>query len=170
LGHRDRGPGRRAKDYEVGAIREFAEECGYTVHGFAPTTRAVKALAEAGVTASTVASLIENPLPEAQSKELWIIDESSLLGTRQVNRLLHRARDARVARIIFVGDQRQHHAIEAGRPLHQMQQAGMRVARLDLIRRQRDPGLRKALITRRMARSPRRSTSWTAQGESKRSE
>jgi ATP-dependent exoDNAse (exonuclease V) alpha subunit len=58
---------------------------------------------------------------------------------------LHRARDARVARIIFVGDQRQHHAIEAGRPLHQMQQAGMRVARLDLIRRQRDPELRKAV-------------------------
>jgi conjugative relaxase-like TrwC/TraI family protein len=134
-----------AKTRTVGAIREFAEERGYAVHGFAPTTRAVKALAEVGVTARTVASLIENPLPEAKSKELWIIDESSLLGTRQVNCLLHKARDARVARIIFVGDQRQHHAIEAGRPLHQMQQAGMRVARLDTIRRQRDPELRKAV-------------------------
>ena len=134
-----------AKTTTVGAIREFAEERGYIVHGFAPTTRAVKALAEAGVTARTVASLIENPLPQAQSKELWIIDESSLLGTRQVNALLHRARDASVARIVFVGDQRQHHAIEAGRPLHQMQQAGMRVAQLDTIRRQRDPELRKAV-------------------------
>ena len=134
-----------AKTTTVGAIREFAEERGYAVRGFAPTTRAVKALAEAGVTARTVASLIENPLPQAQSKELWIIDESSLLGTRQVNALLHRARDAGVARIVFVGDQRQHHAIEAGRPLHQMQQAGMRVARLDTIRRQRDPELRKAV-------------------------
>ena len=117
-----------AKTTTVGAIREFAEQRGYAVRGFAPTTRAVKALAEAGVTARTVASLIENPLPEAQSKELWIIDESSLLGTRQVNAVLHRARDAGVARIVFVGDQRQHHAIEAGRPLHQMQQAGMRRA------------------------------------------
>ena len=97
------------------------------------------------VGARTVASLIENPLQQTHSKELWIVDESSLLGTRQVNRLLHKARDARVARIIFVGDQRQHHAIEAGRPLHQMQQAGMRVARLDMIRRQRDPELRKAV-------------------------
>src|SRR5260370_36488450 len=91
--------------------------------------RAVKALAEVGVTARTVASLIENPLPEAKSKELWIIDESSLLGTRQVNCLLHKARDARVARIIFVGDQRQHHSIEAGLPVHQRRQAGMTVLR-----------------------------------------
>ncbi|MBF6558759.1 MAG: relaxase domain-containing protein [Candidatus Binataceae bacterium] len=134
-----------AKTTTVGAIREFAEQRGYAVRGFAPTTRAVKALADAGVPARTVASLIENPLPEAQSKELWIIDESSLLGARQVNALLHRARDAGVARIVFVGDQRQHHAIEAGRPLHQMQQAGMRVAQLDTIRRQRDPELRKAV-------------------------
>jgi conjugative relaxase-like TrwC/TraI family protein len=134
-----------AKTTTVGAIRELAEVYGYKVCGFAPTTRAVKALAEAGVAARTVASLIENPLPEAQSKELWIIDESSLLGTGQVNGLLRKARDAGVARIVFVGDQHQHHAIEAGRPLYQMQQAGMRVARLDLIRRQRDPELRKAV-------------------------
>jgi len=46
---------------------------------------------------------------------------------------------------VFVGDQHQHHAIEAGRPIHQMQQAGMPVARLDTIRRQRDPMLREAV-------------------------
>ena len=134
-----------AKTTTIGTICEFAVEQGYAVRGFAPTTRAVKALGEAGVSARTVASLIENPLQQTHSKELWIVDESSLLGTRQVNRLLHKARGARVARIVFVGDQRQHHAIEAGRPLQQMQQAGMRVARLDMIRRQRDPELRKAV-------------------------
>ena len=50
------------------------------------------------------------------SKQIWVIDESSLLPTRQVNRILHKAREESVERIIFVGDQRQHHAIEAGRP------------------------------------------------------
>ena len=129
----------------LGAIRELAEQRGFIVRGFAPTTRAVKALNEAGVAAHTVASLIENPPARVHGKELWIIDESSLLGTKQVNALLYKAREAHVARIVFVGDQRQHHAIEAGRPLHQMQQAGMRVARLDVIRRQRDPELRKAV-------------------------
>jgi hypothetical protein len=49
-----------AKTTTVAAIREFAEEHGYAVRGFAPTTRAVKALSEAGVESRTVASLIEN--------------------------------------------------------------------------------------------------------------
>ena len=134
-----------AKTTTVGAIREFAEEHGYAVRGFAPTTRAVKALSDTGVESRTVASLIENKISNAGRQELWIIDESSLLATRQVNSLLRRAREARVERIVFVGDQHQHHAIEAGRPIHQMQQAGMPVARLDTIRRQRDPMLRGAV-------------------------
>ena len=134
------------KTTTVGAIREFAEEQGYEVHGFAPTTRAVKALSDAGTTARTIASLLEDRSPAALTKQVWIVDESSLLPTRQVNRLLHKAREARVERIIFVGDQRQHHAIEAGRPISQMQSAGMAVARLETIRRQRDPELRQAVM------------------------
>lgn len=134
-----------AKTTTVGAIREFAEEHGYAVRGFAPTTRAVNALSEAGVESRTVASLIENKISHAGRQELWIVDESSLLATRQVSRLLHKAREAGVERIVFVGDQHQHHAIEAGRPIHQMQQAGMPLARLDTIRRQRDPMLREAV-------------------------
>jgi hypothetical protein len=77
--------------------------------------------------------------------EVWIIDESSLLATRQVHTLLHQARATQVARVIFVGDQRQHGAIEAGRPIAQLQQAGMETAQLHIIRRQRDPALRKAV-------------------------
>ena len=92
-----------------------------------------------------MASLLASPLPDRAPKELWIIDESSLLGTRQMNALLHKAREAGVGRVVFVGDQRQHHAIEAGRPIQQMQQAGMPVARLETIRRQLDPGLREAV-------------------------
>ena len=92
-----------------------------------------------------MASLLASPLPDRAPKELWIIDESSLLGTRQMNALLHKAREAGVGRVVFVGDQRQHHAIEAGRPIQQMQRAGMPVARLETIRRQLDPGLREAV-------------------------
>lgn len=134
-----------AKTTTVGAIAEFAREHGYSVQGFAPTTRAVKSLSEAGVNARTVASLVQNPSAPAGQKEFWIVDESSLLSTRQMNGLLHGARHRGIERIVFLGDQRQHHAIEAGRPVYQMQQAGMRVARLEVIRRQRDPNLRQAV-------------------------
>ncbi len=134
-----------AKTTTVGALNDFAENAGYAVRGFAPTTRALKALSEAGVQSRTVASLLAGPLPDRAPKELWIIDESSLLGTQQMNALLHNAREASAARVVFVGDQRQHHAIEAGRPIQQMQEAGMVVARLETIRRQLDPGLREAV-------------------------
>jgi ATP-dependent exoDNAse (exonuclease V) alpha subunit len=76
---------------------------------------------------------------------IWMVDESSLLSARRMNGLLHYARDQRVDRVVFIGDQRQHHAIEAGRPMYQVQQAGIPVARLDTIRRQRDPQLRQAV-------------------------
>ncbi len=106
-----------AKTTTVGAIREFAEEHGYRLYGFAPTTRAVKSLSEAGIPATTVASLLESRSAQRIEREIWIVDESSLLPTRQVNRLLHKANDEGVVRVVFVGDQRQHHAIEAGRPI-----------------------------------------------------
>ena len=80
-----------AKTTTVGAIREFAEDHGYAVYGFAPTTRAVKSLSEAAVSASTVASLLESQSARGASNEVWIVDESSLLSTRQVNRLLRKA-------------------------------------------------------------------------------
>src|SRR5579875_3277577 len=134
-----------AKTTTVGAIRGLAQERGWFVHGFGPTSGSVKALAEAGVMARTVASLLENPPVEKQGRELWIVDESSLLATRQVNRLLHLAKQTGVERIVFVGDERQHHAIEAGRPLYQMRQASMTTASLTVIRRQRDPELRQAV-------------------------
>src|SRR5512146_2134287 len=60
------------KTTTVAAIREFAEEHGYSVHGFAPTTRAVKALSEAGLPSRTVASLLENDLSGPSQRQLWI--------------------------------------------------------------------------------------------------
>ena len=47
--------------------------------------------------------------------------------------------------MLLVGDKRQHEAVEAGRPYHQLQQAGMQTARLDEIVRQKDPALKEAV-------------------------
>ena len=41
--------------------------------------------------------------------------------------------------MLLVGDVRQHHAIEAGRPYQQLQAAGMDTATLETIVRQQDP-------------------------------
>ena len=46
---------------------------------------------------------------------------------------------------LFVGDTRQHEAVEAGRPYAQLQEAGLRTAHLDEIIRQKDPALKEAV-------------------------
>ena len=132
------------KTTSLRAIRDAAERDGYGVEGFAPTSRAAQKLEEAGIPSTTLQHhLARETRAEVEPKRLYILDESSLAGTRQFNELLHRlgARD----RILLVGDVRQHEAVEAGRPYYQMQQAGMRTAHLDEIVRQKDPTLRKAV-------------------------
>lgn len=47
--------------------------------------------------------------------------------------------------MLLIGDTRQHQAVEAGRPFEQLQQAGMRTAKLDEIVRQKDPALKTAV-------------------------
>jgi ATP-dependent exoDNAse (exonuclease V) alpha subunit len=47
--------------------------------------------------------------------------------------------------VLFIGDIRQHQGVEAGRPFEQLQDAGMRTAKLDEIVRQQDPALKSAV-------------------------
>jgi hypothetical protein len=61
-------------------------------------------------------------------------------------------------RVLLIGDIRQHQGVEAGRPFEQLQEAGMRTARLDEIVRQQDPALKSAEKCWRRAKCPLRST------------
>ena len=65
-----------------------------------------------------------------------------MASTKQMNEFLHRTHDE--DRVILVGDERQHEAVEAGRPYQQLQEAEMQTARLDEIVRQKDPALTDA--------------------------
>ena len=105
----------------------------------------MNALSEARIESRTIAKALAAPLPAKTGCELWIVDESSLPATRPVNSLLNLAHDRGIERIVFVGDQKQHLAIEAGSPVHQFLADNMAVARLTTIRRQQDPELRRAV-------------------------
>ena len=74
-----------------------------------------------------------------------VVDEMSLAGTAQTRSLLRIAERLDIARLVLVGDKRQLRGVEAGQPFRQMQQAGMAVAEMDELRRQRDPDLRAAV-------------------------
>jgi conjugative relaxase-like TrwC/TraI family protein len=129
----------------VGALKNFAEDHDWTVRGFGTTSGAKNALNDAGIDAQTIAKTLASPLPGKTGRELWIVDESSLLATVRVNQLLKLAVERGVERILFVGDQKQHIAIEAGHPVLQFLNHNMVVAHLTTIRRQKDSDLRKVV-------------------------
>jgi conjugative relaxase-like TrwC/TraI family protein len=128
----------------LAAVREAAERQGYQVDGFAPTSRAAQQLAEAGIPSVTLQRhLIQRDQSQQSGPHFYVLDESSLASTKQMHALLQglEAGD----RLLLVGDVRQHHAVEAGRPYQQLQAAGMETAHLNDIVRQQDQGL-KAVV------------------------
>lgn len=132
------------KTTSLAAIREIAERHGYKVEGFAPTSRAAQKLGESGIESRTLQRhLSSNEQSETQGKRLYILDESSLASTKQMNEFLNRL--AKEDRVLLVGDTRQHQAVEAGRPYQQLREAGIETARLDEIVRQKDPRLKEAV-------------------------
>ena len=127
-------------------VRSAAESQGYQVEGFAPTSRAAKQLEQAGVHAGTLQGFLargQSTEPNSEQKQFFFIDESSLASTNQMREFL--ARLGTNDRVLLIGDIRQHQGVEAGRPFEQLQEAGMRTAKLDEIVRQKDPALKSTV-------------------------
>lgn len=132
------------KTTSLTAIREAAERHGYKVEGFAPTSRAAQKLSESGIESSTLQRyLSSNAESQTTGKKLYVLDESSLASTKQMNEFLNRMSGE--DRVLLVGDTHQHQAVEAGRPYQQLREAGIQTARLDEIVRQREPALKEAV-------------------------
>jgi conjugative relaxase-like TrwC/TraI family protein len=126
-------------------IRSAAERQGYQVEGFAPTSRAARQLNEAGIEARTLQGFLARTAdPDVgERRHFYFVDESSLASTNQMREFLTRL--APYDHVVLIGDVRQHQGVEAGRPFEQLQEAGMRTARLDEIVRQQDPALKSAV-------------------------
>jgi ATP-dependent exoDNAse (exonuclease V) alpha subunit len=133
------------KTTTLSVIRSAAESQGYQVKGFAPTSRAARQLDEAGVPAGTLQGYLARPVTTVppDQRNLYFVDESSLASTNQMCEFLSRLTPQ--DRVLLIGDTRQHQGVEAGRPFEQLQEAGMRTAKLDEIVRQKDPALKSAV-------------------------
>jgi len=133
------------KTASLSVVRSAAESRGYMVRGFAPTSRAARQLGDAGVESETLQKFLARSVdPNAPAqRHFYFVDESSLASTNQMRDFL--ARLGPQDRVLLIGDIRQHQGVEAGRPFEQMQEAGMRTAKLDEIVRQKDPALKSAV-------------------------
>ena len=134
------------KTTTLASIRRGAEQNGYTVEGFAPTSRAARQLRDAGIEADTLQGFLargNRQSDDAARKHLYMVDESSLASTQQMRDFLGKigAQD----KVLLIGDILQHQGVEAGKPFEQLQQAGMQTVQLDQIVRQKDRELLKAV-------------------------
>jgi ATP-dependent exoDNAse (exonuclease V) alpha subunit len=132
------------KTTTLAVVREGAEAAGYTVEGFAPTSRAAQKLGEAGIETSTLQMhLAQRQRPDTGELRLYVVDESSLASTKQMHEFLTRLHPS--DRVLLVGDTRQHESIEAGRIFAQLQEGGMKTVKLGEIVRQKDPELKQVV-------------------------
>jgi len=134
------------KSTVLSTLREAIEVRGFEVHGLAPTSRAAHQLNEAGISTGTLQGFLaasSAATGNGKERHYYFIDESSLASTRQMREFLSRLSPG--DRVLLIGDARQHQGVEAGRPFEQLQQAGMRTAKLDEIVRQKDPALKSAV-------------------------
>jgi len=128
----------------LAAVREAAEHEGYKVFGLACTSRAAQKLAESGIESGTLQRhLVRSEQPDGGQKRLYVLDESSLASTKQMNELLHRLHGG--DRVLLVGDKRQHEAVEAGSHYRHLQETGMHTACLYEAVRQKEPELKGAV-------------------------
>src|SRR4051812_156085 len=105
------------KSTMLGAAREAWEAQGYTVHGAALSGIAAESLeGGSGISSRTLASL-EHAWGQRRdtltSRDVLVIDEAGLVGSRQMERVLSHAAEAG-AKVVLVGDPEQLQAIEAG--------------------------------------------------------
>ncbi len=140
----------------LATVAEAARDLGYTVKGIkgmAPTTNATLELAraiggEAVTVQRQVAELTRGMAGRGSGstagKQLWIVDEASLVGTRTMQTLLAGA-TLQNARVLLVGDTMQLGSVEAGRAFGQLQEAGMPTFHLPEIVRQTNPDTKEAV-------------------------
>jgi len=134
------------KSAMLGVAREAWEAAGYQARGVALSGIAAENLeGGSGIASRTIASMEHgwqqgrDPLT---SRDVLVIDEAGMVGTRQLERVLSHAAEAG-AKVVLVGDPRQLQSIEAGaafRSIHERHGG----AEIGEVRRQRENWQRDA--------------------------
>jgi len=79
-----------------------------------------------------------------KGKEVWVVDETSMMGSKEVKQLIDAAKQAN-ARVIFTGDTKQLASVEAGQIFKDMQQKGMNTIEMTEKVRQKDIEYKKTV-------------------------
>jgi len=134
------------KSAMLGVAREAWEAAGYQVRGAALSGIAAESLeGGSGISSRTITSMEhgwKNERDMLTSRDVLVIDEAGMVGTRQLERVLSHAAEAG-AKVVLVGDPQQLQSIEAGaafRSIHERHGG----AEIGEVRRQREDWQRDA--------------------------
>ncbi|MGB3415604.1 MAG: Ti-type conjugative transfer relaxase TraA [Mesorhizobium sp.] len=134
------------KSAMLGVAREAWEAAGYEVRGIALSGIAAENLENgSGISSRTIASMEhgwQNGRDMLTSRDVLVVDEAGMVGTRQMERVLSHAAEAG-AKVVLVGDPQQLQSIEAGaafRSIHERRGG----AEIGEVRRQRENWQRDA--------------------------
>lgn len=105
------------KSYMLSCAREVWEKEGYNVKGVALSGIATQNLQQSsGIKSRTTASLFyswDKGTSNLTSKDVLVIDEAGMLGSRQMEKIIKEAQDKN-AKVVLVGDWQQLQSIDAG--------------------------------------------------------
>ena len=139
------------KSTMLGVARAAWEVEGYQVRGLALSGIAAEGLEKgAGIASRTIASLEyawKEGRDQLTSRDMLVVDEAGMIGSRQMERVLSAARTAG-AKVVLIGDPEQLQAIEAGAAFRALAERHG-AAEITTIRRQHEAWQRDA--TRELA-------------------
>jgi len=136
------------KSFSCLHVKRLLEEEGFKIRGLAPTGKAATGLAMAADIKESDYSTIDSFLieyrkykageggqPFEKGREVWLVDEAGMCGSRKFLELMEAAQNAG-AKVIFIGDRKQFQSIEAGRMFAELQdKAGIEMVTMkDVIR------------------------------------
>lgn len=142
-------------------VKNVADEHKISIRGMSGTKKAANTLmAESGIKSETTAMFVikgrqaqrewdkalkDNP-DAKREKEIWVVDESSFAGQKDLNTIADLAVKAD-ARVVFIGDKLQLQAIDFGKPFEVAQEKGMQTSEMKDINRQKTEQLKTLVDT-----------------------
>lgn len=112
----------------------------------APSALQVEDLKAIGLESATLKSFLagSKAAPRINEKTIILLDEAGLVSAKDMSRLM-RIAERKGAKLVSIGDVKQMNAVEAGKPFAQLQNNGMKVAKLENIQRQKVDVLLRAV-------------------------